>query len=108
MKTTIKFIALGIVCSSLAIAVFADTIVEPTNVDSVVTIVKDSTSVVPTNEATASSVFTISNIIIILTGLYEIAIRVYPTAKNYSLLSIAYKILNFLVPNKKKEGGTHS
>lgn len=38
---------------------------------------------------------------------YEVAIRLVPTVGNYSVLSIAYKILVTLLPNFKKGGGKH-
>lgn len=108
MIKAIKFLSVSFVIFSLAIASFADTIVEPIAIDSVVTLTQDSTIVLPKESSIWKEVFSFNNIIIVLVGLYEILIRIYPTAKDYSMLSTIYKILNFIVPNKKKEGGTHS
>ena len=41
-------------------------------------------------------------------AVYEIAIRLVPTIGNYSLLSFAYKLLQAILPNFKKDGGKHS
>jgi hypothetical protein len=38
---------------------------------------------------------------------YEVVIRLIPTVGNYSVLSIAYKILVTILPNFKKGGGKH-
>jgi hypothetical protein len=36
----------------------------------------------------------------VLISLYEIVIRVYPTAKNYSILSLLISFLKFAIPNR--------
>lgn len=53
------------------------------------------------------SFFSIENIVLIVTALYELVIRIYPTAKDYSILSAIFRVFNFLVPNFKKQGGQH-
>jgi hypothetical protein len=43
----------------------------------------------------------LGTVITILLAVYEVAARLIPTIKNYSIISIVVSILNQLVPNKK-------
>lgn len=38
--------------------------------------------------------------------LYEIVFRIFPTTRDWSVLSLLYKICNLLAPNRVKGGGT--
>lgn len=89
----------------LCAAVFGETI----HVDSVVTLVTDSVAATDTAPAIPAwkTVFTFQNVLIMFAGLYEITARVYPTAKNWSALSLIYNIINMIIPNAKKDGGKH-
>lgn len=40
----------------------------------------------------------------IILALYEILVRVFPTGKNRSLIDLAWKIINAVLPNKKDDG----
>lgn len=40
-------------------------------------------------------------------GAYEVLLRIKPTAKDWSLLNLAMKFINYALPNKSKQGGTH-
>ena len=51
------------------------------------------------NEATIISV--------IAPVIYEVIARLKPTTKDWSVISIILKVLNGIVPNKSKSGGTH-
>lgn len=110
--TLIAFIAFSIFAS-----VYADSITSgDTNVKPVIdTIIKtiDSTSVdsssviVEQSEGGFFSSFDFSKMILFAFGIFELVVRLYPTEKNYSILSIVNSIVNYIVPNKKKQGGTH-
>ena len=39
-------------------------------------------------------------------GLYELIVRLVPTVKNYSVLSLIISIIQMIFPNKKSSGGT--
>jgi hypothetical protein len=41
---------------------------------------------------------------LVFLAFYELFIRVYPTAKDWSILSIAMRIIGFFVPNRSKVG----
>lgn len=48
------------------------------------------------------------SIIAIVVGIYEIIVRYFPTAKNYSLLTIVMRIIQAFIPNyNKQKNGTH-
>ena len=99
MKSIFTFI-LVLICG----IAFAETI----HVDSVITMVTDSASVDSTPVIPVwKTIFTFENVLIMVAGLYEIAVRVYPTARNYSALSVIYNIINLIIPNNKKDGGKH-
>lgn len=88
----------------LASAAIAETI----HIDSVITLASDTTIVEKTPvEAGWKTIFTFQNVLVIFIGLYEITVRVYPTAKNWSAFSLVYNILNLIVPNKKTDGTKH-
>lgn len=86
-----------------SIAVFGETVV----VDSVVTITGDQTIQQTPVDTGWKSVFTFENVLVIFAGLYEIAVRVYPTTKNYSAIALIYQIINLIVPNRKTDGTKH-
>ncbi len=44
--------------------------------------------------------------VVLLPIIYELIVRLKPTAKNWSVLSLIMKLLNATVPNKSKTGGT--
>ena len=99
MRNLFTFI-LVLICG----AAFAETI----HVDSVITMVTDSASVESAPVIPVwKTIFTFQNVLIMFAGIYEIAVRVYPTTKNYSALSVIYNIINLIVPNQKKDGGKH-
>lgn len=81
---------------------------ETIHVDSVITMVTDSASVDVAPEVPVwKTIFSFNNVLILFAGLYEIAVRIYPTTKNYSALSVIYNIINLIIPNQKKDGGKH-
>lgn len=81
---------------------------ETIHVDSVITMTVDSTFVDPTPAIPAwKTVFTFENVLVIFAGLYEIAVRVFPTTKNLSALSLVYNIVNMIIPNRKTDGTKH-
>ena len=38
---------------------------------------------------------------------YELLVRIKPTAKDWSILSLVMKFVNGVAPNKTSSGGTH-
>lgn len=96
---------LTFVFTLLCVTLFGETI----HVDSVVTIVTDSISAADVAPAVPvwKTIFTFQNILVMFAGLYEITVRIYPTAKNLSALSLIYNIINLIIPNTKKDGGKH-
>jgi hypothetical protein len=58
-----------------------------------------------TNPAEASTWLPVAASIIL--GIYELAVRLFPTVKNYSILSWLISFLGVVVPNRKKDGGVH-
>lgn len=42
-----------------------------------------------------------------LLAVFEVYVRLRPTAKNLSLLSKLYKLVGLVLPNKNKDGGLH-
>lgn len=38
---------------------------------------------------------------------YELLVRIKPTAKDWSILSLIMKLVNGAAPNKSSQGGTH-
>lgn len=40
-------------------------------------------------------------------GVIGLAVRLVPTNKNLDYLSKAFKFLDKIIPNRKKDGGTH-
>lgn len=84
-------------------AMVIDTIVKA--IDSTAT---DSTQVIVSeSEGGFFSSIDFSKVILFAFGIFELIVRLYPTEKNYSIFSVANSIVNYLVPNKKKQGGTH-
>jgi hypothetical protein len=43
----------------------------------------------------------------IVVAVYELVVRIVPTASNWSILTLIMKIIKGLVPNKKTDGKTH-
>lgn len=39
-------------------------------------------------------------------GLYELVVRLIPTAKDWSIINIAKRLFD-IIPNNKAQGGTH-
>lgn len=99
----IKYFATAFLVLSNALMAFADTLV---HADSVVTITSD-TTIVEQHSKLAAVGITMQNVLIILVALYEVVVRLYPTIKNYSLLSWVYKVLSLVLPNAKRNGGKH-
>ena len=90
-KTTIKFILFTLVgCLTAYIGYSQDT----TAVDSTM-----STSIMDSN--------LMYYVLCALGAIYEVGVRVVPTLGNYSILSMAYKLIQFIIPNIKKQGGRH-
>lgn len=109
---TIKFLAISFVIVSLALTAFADSTSVDTFVDSSSVVIDsmqtDSTTIVTEPVSTGFfNSFSVTNLFIVIVGLLEIFVRLYPTEKNYSILSLVNSIINFLLPNFKKDGGKH-
>lgn len=108
---TIKFSLIAFIIMSVSFAVYADSLQVDSNtvidslIDSTASVVSNVTEV--TEPVEASTSFDWSKALMFIFGLYELFVRLYPTEKNYSMLSIFNSILNYLIPNKKKQGGTH-
>ena len=111
---TITFLALAFVVVSMALTAFADSLVvdsasitDSLVIDSsAVVAVSDSTAVVtPAEESGFWRTLSLYNVFIFLVGIFEIIVRLYPTAKNYSILALVTSIINFVFPNYKKDGG---
>jgi len=43
-------------------------------------------------------------ILALVAALYEVIIRVYPTSKDWSILSMIISLVSFIIPNKSKGG----
>lgn len=108
---TIKFLAIAFVIVSLALTSFADsTTVDSVVLDStVVEAVVDSVSVETIEPVVTESGFfqnlSLYEIVLFLVGVFEVVVRLYPTTKNYSVLSLVNSVINFIFPNNKKDGG---
>lgn len=105
-----KFIAVAFVILSLALTAFADsTIVDSAMIDTIVVeqVVDSSIVVEPVIEEQTGffSNLSLYQIALFLVGVFEVIVRLYPTAKNYSVLSLVNSIIDFIFPNNKKEGG---
>lgn len=48
-----------------------------------------------------------SSVLFVLTAVYEIVASVFPTIKDWSLLSNIYRLLRKFLPNNNTLGGTH-
>lgn len=114
---TIKFLAIAFVILSLALTTFADstavdsfaidtTAIDTTIIETISDSVATSTTEMGVVESGFFSNLSLYEIVLFLVGVFEVIVRLYPTAKNYSILSLVNSIINFVFPNKKKEGGT--
>ncbi len=67
--------------------------------------------IVPAENANGIAEFLKMNwqpLLLAVIGLLEVVVRLTPTKKDNSILNIIIKILEAILPNKDKQGGTHS
>lgn len=113
----IKTSLIAFVVLSIAVSVYADSSTENVYIvkDSIVSLIDSTSEVIDTtssvmpveeNKSIFES-FDFTKVLMLIGGLYELFVRLYPTEKNYSILTIVNSIINYLIPNKKKQGGTH-
>lgn len=62
------------------------------------------TNLPATGSGTGDWLFWVFGIVAVV--LYEIVFRFFPTTKDWSVLSLIYRVCNFLAPNRVKGGGT--
>ena len=105
----IKFSLVAFVVVSLCATAFADsTMIDSVIVkDSVVNVIDSASVVAPVEPVGTESGISVYSILTFLIGVYELVVRLFPTTKNYSFISLVYSLLNYVVPNFKKNGGKH-
>ena len=62
----------------------------------------------PTDTPTPVKDWLISNWAVMLTVVYELLIRLFPTGRTYSIITIVYRLISKLVPDKGLFKDTHS
>lgn len=105
----IKINLVAFVVISLCATAFADsTMIDSVIVkDSVVNVIDSASIVKPISPVSEESGMSVYSILTFLLGAYELVVRLFPTTKNYSFVSLVYSLLNYVVPNFKKNGGKH-